>query len=275
MKKYGTFILLSLLAACTQPPAQVVDKSGMFFGRGGDHQMAGTNNYSTESYGFQPARNEVSYSTPASNTSVAVNDLPPPTANAQPAYHEPAVQTRELSSNNSSPFRKPLSEITVADSETTYHTSDNLVRASSDSVSSVRSSAHASASRFIWPVEGKVISRFGNGNGGKYNDGINIASEEGEPVWAAADGQVAYAGNELKGYGNMVLIRHDDGWITAYAHAKKLDVKQGQYVKQGDIIAYVGDSGGVKNPQLHFAIRKGKDPVDPEKYLTHEMASLH
>jgi murein DD-endopeptidase MepM/ murein hydrolase activator NlpD len=128
---------------------------------------------------------------------------------------------------------------------------------------------------FMWPVSGKkVISAFGPKGGGKVNDGINIASAEGEPVWAAADGEVVYAGNELKGYGNMVLVKHGGGKTTSYAHMSRINVDKYDRVKQGDIIGYVGKTGNVKAPQLHFAIRDGKDPVDPMKYLSRNVAGL-
>jgi murein DD-endopeptidase MepM/ murein hydrolase activator NlpD len=105
------------------------------------------------------------------------------------------------------------------------------------------------------------------------NDGINIASSEGEPVWAAADGEVVYVGNELQGYGNMVLIRHDGNRSTTYAHLNRATVDKYDRVKQGDIIGYVGSTGNVKQPQLHFAVREGKNPVDPRKYLARSLAS--
>jgi murein DD-endopeptidase MepM/ murein hydrolase activator NlpD len=128
--------------------------------------------------------------------------------------------------------------------------------------------------QFIWPVaDGKVILHFGPGKGGRSNDGINISVSEGEPIWAAAGGTVVYAGNDLKGYGNMVIIRHNGGWMTAYAHARSLTVKKDATVRQGDIVGYVGMTGGVQSPQLHFAIRDGRTPVDPELYLPRNKAS--
>jgi murein DD-endopeptidase MepM/ murein hydrolase activator NlpD len=121
--------------------------------------------------------------------------------------------------------------------------------------------------RFLWPVQGKVISNFGPKKGGLNNDGINIAAAEGTAVMAADNGVVAYAGNELRGFGNLLLIRHADGWVTAYAHNEKLLVKRGEKVKRGQAIAQIGSTGNVSAPQLHFEIRKGTDPVDPLKYL--------
>jgi murein DD-endopeptidase MepM/ murein hydrolase activator NlpD len=120
---------------------------------------------------------------------------------------------------------------------------------------------------FLWPVKGKIISNFGPKKGGLNNDGINIAAPAGTSVIAADNGVVAYAGNELRGFGNLLLIRHADGWVTAYAHNEKLLVKRGEKVKRGQTIAQIGSTGNVSAPQLHFEIRKGTDPVDPLKYL--------
>jgi murein DD-endopeptidase MepM/ murein hydrolase activator NlpD len=120
---------------------------------------------------------------------------------------------------------------------------------------------------FRWPVRGKVITSYGAKTNGKANDGINLAVPEGTPVKAAEDGVVAYSGNELKGYGNLVLVRHTNGYVTAYAHASELLVKRGDTIKRGQIIAKSGQSGEVGSPQLHFEIRKGSTPVDPLQFL--------
>lgn len=118
-----------------------------------------------------------------------------------------------------------------------------------------------------WPVKGKVISEFGSKPNGLRNEGINISVPEGTSVRASDGGIVAYAGNELKGYGNLVLIRHDGGWVTAYAHNKELFVKRGDTVKRGDIIAKAGQTGSVSTPQVHFEVRKGATAMDPMKFL--------
>jgi murein DD-endopeptidase MepM/ murein hydrolase activator NlpD len=120
---------------------------------------------------------------------------------------------------------------------------------------------------FRWPVRGKVITSYGAKTNGKSNDGINLAVPEGTPVKAAEDGVVAYSGNELKGYGNLILVRHSNGYVTAYAHASELLVKRGDTIKRGQIIAKSGQSGEVASPQLHFEIRKGSNPVDPLQFL--------
>jgi len=136
---------------------------------------------------------------------------------------------------------------------------------------SVPASATAAATpatdgpEFRWPARGRIIQGFKGGAGG--NDGINIAVPEGTQVKAAEGGVVAYAGSELKGYGNLVLIRHPNGYVTAYANNGEIDVKRGETVKRGQMIAKSGQSGNVSSPQLHFELRKGAQPVDPTSYL--------
>ncbi|WP_406858353.1 peptidoglycan DD-metalloendopeptidase family protein [Alsobacter sp. KACC 23698] len=119
-------------------------------------------------------------------------------------------------------------------------------------------------SEFRWPARGRIITGY-NKSGG--NDGINISLPEGTPVKAAEGGEVAYAGNELKGYGNLVLVRHPDGWVSAYAHNGELKVKRGDKIARGQLLALSGQSGNVSSPQLHFELRKGSTPVDPMPHL--------
>ncbi|HVP83501.1 MAG TPA: M23 family metallopeptidase [Rhizomicrobium sp.] len=121
--------------------------------------------------------------------------------------------------------------------------------------------------RFAWPVSGRVISPFGASTTGERNDGINIAADRGTPIHAAADGVVTYSGNELKGYGNLVLIKHTDGYVTAYAHAERTLVSRGDKVSRGQVIAYTGETGDVTEPQLHFEIRHDTKPVDPRPLM--------
>ena len=127
--------------------------------------------------------------------------------------------------------------------------------------------ARAEGPRFDWPVSGKVISNFGASGDGLYNEGINIAVPVGTPVRASASGTVRYAGNELRGYGNLVLVEHAGGYVTAYAHNDELKVKRGDKVARGEVIALSGKTGNVKTPQVHFEIRKGTQSVDPRKLL--------
>jgi len=126
---------------------------------------------------------------------------------------------------------------------------------------------------FAWPLEGRVIESYGTAPSGTHNDGINIAARMGEPVRAAEAGKVAYAGNELRGYGNLVLIKHSGGYMTAYAHNSKLLVKRGQVVARGQEIAKAGATGTVSAPQLHFEIRQGTHALDPANYLPSLRAS--
>lgn len=124
-------------------------------------------------------------------------------------------------------------------------------------------------SRFAWPVIGRVIKAFGEQEGGQRNDGINIDAPEGTPVRAAESAVVAYAGNQIRGFGNLVLLKHSDGWITTYAHNRKILVKRGERVEKGQVIAESGATGSVKTPQVHFEVRQGKKALDPMKYLKH------
>lgn len=124
-----------------------------------------------------------------------------------------------------------------------------------------------SGMQFTWPVNGAILARFGAAGKGLHNDGINIAAAAGTQVRAAGGGVVAYAGNELKGFGNLLLIKHADGWTTAYAHNDKLLVAKGDTVVQGQVIAVVGRTGNVDRPQLHFEVRKGTQALDPMAYL--------
>ncbi len=132
-------------------------------------------------------------------------------------------------------------------------------------MTSAQADAAGVSPEFRWPARGRIIEAFKAGAGG--NDGINIAVPEGTSVRAAESGVVAYAGDELKGYGNLVLIRHPNGFVSAYANNGELDVKRGDTVKRGQIIAKSGQTGNVNSPQLHFELRKGSTPVDPTSYL--------
>jgi murein DD-endopeptidase MepM/ murein hydrolase activator NlpD len=125
----------------------------------------------------------------------------------------------------------------------------------------------AAVPSFRWPVTAHIVEGFGPRPNGTTNDGINFAVPEGTPVRAAEDGVVAYAGNELKTFGNLVLIRHADNYVSAYANASEILVKKGDTVRRGQIIAHSGQTGSATSPQLHFEIRKNSTPVDPRKFL--------
>jgi murein DD-endopeptidase MepM/ murein hydrolase activator NlpD len=141
-----------------------------------------------------------------------------------------------------------------------------LTDRSSDATEVAEEPAPAS-SRFRWPAHGRLIASFGKRPDGTNNDGINIAVPQGTEIHAAESGRVAYAGDELKGYGNLVLIRHSNGWVSAYAHADQILVKRDDVVRRGQVIAKAGKTGTVDQPQLHFELRQGAKPVDPLPHL--------
>jgi murein DD-endopeptidase MepM/ murein hydrolase activator NlpD len=132
-----------------------------------------------------------------------------------------------------------------------------------------------SRNSFRWPVRGRVVSGFGTKSDGGNNDGIDLAVPQGTSVMAAENGVVAYAGNELKGYGNLILIRHANNWVSAYAHNEEILVKRGDKVRRGQIIAKAGATGSVNQPQVHFELRKGSRPVDPTKFMGDQAATAN
>lgn len=127
--------------------------------------------------------------------------------------------------------------------------------------------SRSAGGKLRWPVNGRIISGFGQRSDGTHNDGINLSVPQGTTVHAAEKGTVAYAGSELKGYGNLILVRHDNGWVTAYAHNDQLMVKRGDNVQRGQVIARAGRTGSVDQPQVHFELRQGSKPVDPVPFL--------
>jgi len=191
---------------------------------------------------------------PAAKTASAAPAAPPPVAAPQPAIAAtPAAATRVATAGPQQSAR--LAQAAPAANE---GAAESPVKAAE---------ATGALPTFRWPVRGKVITSYGAKTNGKSNDGINLAVPEGTPIKAAEDGVVAYSGNELKGYGNLVLVRHSNGYVTAYAHASELLVKRGDTIKRGQVIAKSGQSGEVGSPQLHFEIRKGSSPVDPLQFL--------
>lgn len=142
-------------------------------------------------------------------------------------------------------------------------------KATADKVAAVTPgpSTPASSSKLRWPAKGKITHSFGQRPDGTHNDGIDVSVPIGTEVHAAEAGEVAYVGSELKAYGNLVLVRHANGWVTAYAHNDNVLVKRGDKVKRGQVLAKAGKSGQVDQPTVHFELRQGKDPVDPLPFL--------
>ena len=193
---------------------------------------------------------------PGVKTAAVAPAQPVAVAAAQPAAALAAPATRTVASAATPPQSARLASATA-----------KVEEAPAVEAPVKASEATGALPTFRWPVRGKVITSYGAKTNGKANDGINLAVPEGTPVKAAEDGVVAYSGNELKGYGNLVLVRHSNGYVTAYAHASELMVKRGDTIKRGQIIAKSGQSGEVGSPQLHFEIRKGSSPVDPLQFL--------
>ena len=131
----------------------------------------------------------------------------------------------------------------------------------------VAAPARLAGGGFVWPVDGRVVKRFGPGASGERNDGIKIAVPLSTPIRATADGVVAYAGNGIAALGGLVIIKHGSGWTSVYGHASKLLVQRGQSVKRGQSVALSGDSGFADQPEVHFELRKGRTPVDPQSQL--------
>ena len=138
---------------------------------------------------------------------------------------------------------------------------------SSDPTKKLPTISARSSSKFSWPVQGKILSAYGAKGDGLFNDGINIAAARGTAVGAAENGVVAYAGNEVKGMGNLIIIQHSGGWMTVYAHLDSMTVRRGAKVSVGQKIGTVGETGKVDEPQLHFEIRKGTKAYNPASYL--------
>jgi murein DD-endopeptidase MepM/ murein hydrolase activator NlpD len=284
MKRAAIFSTLLITAACTQPAAMVELKGSQSFGKAGQGvAYYNGNSTGTQTLGMHPAPvTPVAYNAPvsmgtsqnASVGSISSSDLAPPSgAQAAAAPASNTTQPVTISSNDTAApvnqwTKKPRAdEAAMAAKETG---SDEAWSAKSSESKSVT----VAGAKYIWPTDSHdVISSFGAKGAGKANDGINIAAKKGDPVWAAGDGEVVYASSGLKGYGNMVLIKHAGGKTTAYAHMARMTVAKYDRIKQGDIIGYVGQTGNVKSPQLHFAMRNGNDAVDPAKYVNQAVAS--
>ncbi len=218
-----------------------------------------------------PVYNAVGTQTASAQPAQTRSDASPPQAQSQPRQASAAPP----SPPSAAPPPRPRQVASAARpaAQPQAQTNQQSTSASAPSVQQVSApqpepeasqpSATAAGLDFRWPARGRVIAGFGTGG----NEGINIALPEGTPVRAAEGGTVAYAGSELKGYGNLILIRHDNGYVSAYAHNRDLLVKRGDTVRRGQVISNSGRTGNVNAPQLHFEIRRGSDPVDPMPYL--------
>jgi murein DD-endopeptidase MepM/ murein hydrolase activator NlpD len=173
---------------------------------------------------------------------------------------EPVVAAAKPATNKVAASAAPTQNVSVA-------TPSNETPATETTANAGNKGTADASPGFRWPAHGRVIAGFGPKSNGQQNDGIDVAMPENTPIKAAEDGVVAYAGNELKGYGNLILVKHPNGYVTAYAHAKELLVKRGDQIKRGEVIAKSGQTGNVEVPELHFEVRKGSAPVDPMQFL--------
>lgn len=286
---------LTFVSACTQPPAQIDMRGQQSFTRGNQSNY----NSSSSSYGSSNSSYNSSYnsnssysSTPVSEATeqnasispIGISDLAPPSSTKQ--------EPKELEIKDEENFTPIKSERKKGNKpvlKTTVNPWTNKPRSSNElQAAPIQQEVKVAvkeervvvaktkvSSELKWPIAGKkIISSFGAKGAGKANDGVNIAADDGDPVWAAAGGQVVYVSNEMKGFGNMVFIKHTGGRTTGYAHLSRIIVDKYDRVEQGDVIGYVGETGSVKTPQLFFSLHKGKEAIDPQKYMSKEVAGL-
>jgi murein DD-endopeptidase MepM/ murein hydrolase activator NlpD len=204
---------------------------------------------------------------PVAPRAVAANDKPAPAQGSAPDVH--VVKTTMVQAPGSQSGAKPQSAPAPASSPEVIGGQNPQVA----STQQLPAPEPMSGNSFRWPVQGRIISEFGTKPDGGHNDGIDVAVPLGTSVKAAENGVVAYAGDELKGYGNLVLIRHSNNWVSAYAHNDEILVKRGDQVRRGQVIAKAGRTGQVSQPQLHFELRKGSRPVDPTKFMANDQAN--
>jgi len=206
---------------------------------------------------YQPGQAPVLLRPPGSKPAVVAAEPPPATSPAPAASPEPAPAVASPlppslpAGRNTAPPPPTPQEVAAAPP------------AKPEPKAEVGTPPPRGSARFLWPVKGKLISGYGPKPDGLHNDGLNIAAGKGAVVVAADNGVVAYAGNELRGFGNLLLVKHADGWITAYAHLDRIEVERGATVKRGQVVGRVGQTGSVNSPQLHFELRKGSQAVDP------------
>ena len=197
---------------------------------------------------------------------VAAPSAPPAAAVAEPAVSTPA--SSGIASTSTQPT--VINAARPAETAAPIPPSSEMASGKNDKIamsSPAKPAATTDATKLRWPAQGKIISGFGGRPDGTHNDGINLSVPQGTEVHSAESGVVAYAGSELKGYGNLILVRHDNGWVTAYAHNEELLVKRGDKISRGQVIAKAGKTGTVDQPQVHFELRQGSKPVDPTPFM--------
>ena len=199
------------------------------------------------------------YSVPVNDLAVMNNIKPPFNLSVGQVLRVPDLRGKQMSIEQGTVDMQPV--------VTTKEKAAPVKKISSDPSRKLPKITARSSSRFSWPVRGKILSDYGAKSNGLFNDGVNIAASKGTVVKAAENGVVAYAGNEVKGMGNLIIIQHDAGWMTVYAHMDSMNVKRGTRVSVGQKIGVVGETGKVDRPQLHFEIRKGTKAYNPSAYM--------
>ena len=201
------------------------------------------------------------YSVPVNDLAVMNNIKPPFTLSVGQVLRVPDLQGTQVV-QQTSVQQTDNENVVVAKTK-----SRPVKKISSDPSKKLPKITARSSTKFSWPLRGKILSDYGAKSNGLFNDGINIAASKGTAIKAAENGVVAYAGNEVKGMGNLIIIQHDAGWMTVYAHMDSMNVKRGTKVSVGQTIGMVGETGKVDRPQLHFEIRKGTKAYNPSSYL--------
>ena len=267
------FSLLLFATACSQQSAPVEFLGGKFFGKDSSYNSKGeelpkfserTPAILSDDIAYKYNDDDYNYGVTAEIAEVEQSDIDI-TSDLSVVNTTETPAPIEYASN---PLPEPIT-ITPADNHVIIDSPiiDEKPRVeSSDLGNPIQLAAIDKPNNFIWPVKGKVLSKFN----AKENNGINISANKGEPIRSSADGVVVYSGDKLKSYGKLVIIKHSDGYLTAYGHANDLVVDKGETVVKGQLLGFVGSSGNVDKSQLHFAIRKNKVPIDPLPLLKND-----
>jgi murein DD-endopeptidase MepM/ murein hydrolase activator NlpD len=304
MQKFLTISLLLILAACSQPKAPIINKGSVFYGKGFSKKVSKNRYSSKRSRSIIVSSSDTAYSI-AKKYNISLRDLIARNNLSAPYFLKkgqriilPTSKYHKIKSGDtlygiSRQYGMNINRLIALNNLQEPYSiivgKKLLVSGSKPSKSSVayaksqksKSSAQKARrskypksikvvnknNRFSWPIRGTIISKFGPKAGGLYNDGINIKAKSGNNIKSTEDGVVAYVGDELRGYGNLIIIKHSGGWISAYGHLGNTKVKRGINVKKGQIIANAGSTGNVKSTQLYFGLRKGREAVNPQKYL--------
>jgi murein DD-endopeptidase MepM/ murein hydrolase activator NlpD len=300
MQKFLTISLLIILASCSQPKAPIVNKGSIFYGKGFSKQSTQSHSSSTNPSSIIVSSGDTLYSV-SKKYNISLRDLIHRNNLSAPYFLKtgqriflPSNQYHQVASgdtlygisrkygmninklielnNLSSPYSIKVGEkLLVSGSGSAKPSSVAYERSRESQKPSKKYPEEIKVAnknnRFSWPIRGTIISKFGPKAGGLYNDGINIKASSGQSIKSTEDGVVAYVGDELRGYGNLIIIKHAGGWISAYGHLGNTKVNRGDNVKKGQVIAGAGSTGNVKSTQLYFGLRKGREAVNPQLYL--------